>query len=456
MKKYRQIKCCQENALNVLALQKSLAYARDQLSQLELDYAVLVAQSEADRITFYEREVALAEARDAAQRANDAKNVFLSNMSHELRTPLNAIIGFAQVLSNSRRTPLTEQQRGYVNQIYKAGQHLLVLINEVLDLAAIEADKMHLNIESMSLPKIVADAVELVRPQLAKSSLHFINCLEADAFSEALIPYIEADAVRARQALLNLLTNAIKYNRPTGEIELSLEVLPEYVRVLVRDTGYGIDPSRKHELFRPFSRLDYTHSAIEGTGIGLMLTRRLMEHMGGSISFESEVGVGSTFCLEFVRAPSSFEGDASNLDHVPFLYEIFDAIPAQVKPKVCEVLYVEDRPMNVQFIEALLAEQPNFKLHSVSSGEAALEYVQHVKPDIFLIDLCLQGMSGETLARRLASMPELANIPRLSVSSSLLDFQSEFFLEHFNKPVDGSRLLRSLTRLFLDSSEVTK
>lgn len=414
---------------------------------LELAHAALLAQLEKERRDHAAKEAALSETRDAATRANHAKNVFLSSMSHELRTPLNAIIGFAQVLINSRKNPLSPPQIAHVNQIYKAGQHLLSLINEVLDLTAIESDKIRLDIERVCVSDVIAATIELIAPEIQKSSVQFINQMPQDA---DVLPLVHADAMRMRQALLNLLTNAIKYNRPKGSVFLSAEIVGDYLRIGVRDTGYGIDPSRRHELFRPFSRLTQENGNIEGTGIGLMLTKKLMENMQGKISFESEMNVGTVFFLDFLLAkPDLTAGKSSDLDELCPPLQPCDKVNHANSPSI-RVLYIEDDASNRAFMEAMFAEHLPYDLRCVKTAERALEGMANFRPDVILIDLCLPGRSGLELAQLLQNTPEFADIPRISVSSAHMDFKSPYFVDHFNKPVDGCRLFHVLTHLFLD------
>lgn len=426
-----------------------LAMIGAKLQALELEHAALVKQLENERREHAKREAALAQARDAATRANQAKNVFLSSMSHELRTPLNAIIGFAQVLINSRKHPLSEPQIAHVNQIYKAGQHLLSLINEVLDLAAIESDKMRLAIEHVSVPEIISECIDLIAPQLSQAGLQFVNQIFNASANSYDLPLVQADAMRMRQALLNLLSNAIKYNRPGGSIFLSAEILDNYLRIGVRDTGYGIDPNRRHELFRPFGRLVQEDSAIEGTGIGLMLTKKLMETMQGKISFESELDVGTVFWLDFLLADTNLSAGKDS-QQCPALQPCAKASTDYNSEHKIRVLYVEDDASNRAFMEAMFAEHLSYDLICVNTAEAALERLLEFAPDVILIDLCLPGRSGLELAQYLQATPALTNIPRISISSAHMDFESPDFIEHFNKPVDGCRLFQVLTGLFFE------
>ncbi len=242
-----------------------------------------------DITSIKENEKALQQAKEQAETASRAKSDFLSSMSHELRTPMNAILGFAQLLEHSRRDPLNERQRQQVQQINQAGKHLLSLINQVLDLAKIEAGQLHIRPEALSVSSIVKDCLMLLETQVQDHQLRVTNAIGPET------PMVYADEMRLTQILINLLNNAIKYNRPNGEIEISSECTPDMLRVSIRDTGPGLSAEQQALLFEPFQRLGYENSTIEGTGIGLNISRQIIEAMGGRIGVESQEHQGSTF-----------------------------------------------------------------------------------------------------------------------------------------------------------------
>jgi len=374
--------------------------------------------------------------KETAERASQAKSDFLSRMSHELRTPLNAILGFAQVLELDRKTPLVGAQQERVQRIQRAGWHLLTLINEVLELSRIEAGAMTVSLGSVDLAEVVRESIDLVAATAAARDVAVGMQVEPQTPARA-----RADATRFKQALLNLLSNAIKYNREGGRVEVTLGRDGNAVRLRVRDTGRGMTEAQRTQLFQPFNRLGLEDGGIEGTGIGLSITRRLVDMMGGRIDVTSEPGVGSEFS---VWLPID-EGRPS------------DAVPAQfpgamsdVQTVTATVLYVEDNPLNLALMREVLALRPGICLLEAESGTEGLALALAERPDLALIDLHLPDMDGIELLRRLRTQTE-NDLPCIVLSASARPDECERalqagFIDYWTKPIVAATFLQALDR----------
>jgi len=377
----------------------------------------------------------LRQAKQAAEQANQAKSEYLSRMSHELRTPLNAILGFAQLLEMDE---LAGEQRDSLRHILAAAEHLLGLINEVLDIAAIEAGRLPLSPEPVAVAKIVAEAVELIRP-LADQDGVLLN----DRPAERCGAYVHADQQRMKQILFNLLSNAVKYNREGGSVHLACKyVAGERLRISVTDTGPGIAPEPLERLFVEFERLGSERTSVEGTGLGLPVSKRLAEAMGGTIGVTTAVGQGSTFWLELPLAKPPDEPDEGREESGPAAGK---ARGTQAGPPVT-VLYIEDNMSNLQLVDRILARRPNVKLISAMRPGLGLDLAGEHHPDLVLLDLHLPDMSGEEVFRRLRAEPRTAAIPvailsadaKPSLIAKMLDQGALAFL---TKPLEVSKLL---------------
>jgi protein-histidine pros-kinase len=378
-------------------------------------------------------ETELSRARQLEHAASRAKTMFLSNMSHELRTPLNAVIGFAQLLETDQAGALTPKQRKYVDYIQQGGQHLLQLVNEVLDLSTIEAGRLKLSIA----PVDAHGAMELVQrslmPLAAQAGVELI-LRPTNGLAEAL-----ADRVRLHQCLTNLVSNAIKYNRSGGTVILDARALPgDRIQYSVTDTGAGIPKERQSELFQPFQRLGAEHTHVEGTGLGLALTQRLVEAMGGTVGFSSEPGRGSRFWIELPlqaagAAPAATSEGAPNLR------------PAEVGGGRHSLLYIEDDAASLRLIEAILASTPNLVLFGAATVQEGIALAIEHRPDVILLDINLPGMNGYEVLTRLKEMPETRDIPVLALTAAALPGHvtngiAAGFFRYLTKPFDAAAL----------------
>ena len=409
----------------------------------------ITGRMEAERALEQARDDAEA-AREAAEQANRAKSEFLSRMSHELRTPMNSILGFAQLLARREATP---EQRRSVDQILRAGNHLLNLINEVLDIARIESNRQQLSLEAVRVDTAVADAVSLIRPLAAE---HDCRLQEPETAPGV---HVRADRQRLAQVLLNLVSNAIKYNRPGGSVRISVaaaggdaEGKGGRVRISVHDTGWGIPAADMECLFVPFARLGAEQRGVEGTGLGLALSKRLAEAMGGSLTAESTEGVGSTFTLEL-------PAHADPLDALAHAARAVEESPgAERAPRrKATVLYIEDNLANLALIETLLASRPDVTLLTAMQGGMGMFLAWEHDPDLILLDLHLPDVQGDEVLRRLRADARTARTPVMMISADAIPgriqrLREQGADEYLTKPLDLDRFLDAMDRL-LDKEE---
>ena len=385
-----------------------------------------------------EREAELSEARTAADAANRAKSDFLSRMSHELRTPLNAVIGFSQMLQIDRTGNLTNRQRSYCSDIESGGRHLLALVNDVLDLARIESGTDRMSLEQVS----PADALASLRT--AMTAIAESSGIALSIADPVGVPDCRADDMRLHQILLNLVSNAIKYNRRGGSVDVSVEAIPEgKVRFSVADTGIGISESAQKELFEPFHRLGQEYTGIDGTGIGLSICRRLAEAMGGSIGYRSTAGVGSTFWVDVPvdTAPRLTRADAAGGD------DAADAQPAYSAGG--SILYVEDNLSNMRLMELLVSALPQVALLTATTPRLGLDLARVHRPDLILLDLHLPGMNGYEMLAHLKAMPETAGIPVVALTAAAMPADirrglAAGFVRYLTKPIDVKVFLSAI------------
>jgi signal transduction histidine kinase/CheY-like chemotaxis protein len=394
-------------------------------------------------------EADLNEAMAVAEKANRAKTDFLSGMSHELRTPLNAILGFAQLMESGSPAPTPPQKRN-LDQILKAGWYLLELINEILDLALIESGKVTLSREPVSLAEVMLECRAMIESQAHKRGIGLI-------FPRFEIPYfVKADRTRVKQVLINLLFNAIKYNKPGGGVVV--DCTPGAlgsIRISVRDTGAGLTAKQLEQLFQPFNRLGKESGAEEGTGIGLVVTKRLVELMGGAIGADSAVGVGSVFWIELSPTPGPqiavAEADPAGLARP----QVPDGTPLRT------LLYVEDNPANLELVEQLIARRLDLRLLSAADGNLAIEYARAYQPEVILMDINLPGISGIEAMKILRADPSTAHIPivALSANAAPRDIQKGLqagFFNYLTKPIKVDQFMDALDLALIHSQTAAR
>lgn len=376
-------------------------------------------------------------ARTAAEAGSAAKSEFLSSMSHELRTPLNGILGFSQLLLRDQKLPLTEPHRDRVRQIERSGEHLLRLISDILDLSRIEAGGVTISTEPVNAAEVLEEVMRTLEPMAAHHGIR----VEIDAFSQPL-PLVSADRTRFAQILMNFGSNGIKYNRAGGTLVFGTFLRESDLRIVVRDSGIGIPPEKQRRLFQPFQRAGQETGQIEGTGIGLVITKRLAQLMGGDVGFESIAGVGSSF---WVDLPLHLEREPST---VP---------PPQPDSEARRfagngtrlVLYVEDNPGNVTFMRDLVSSFESIELIVASTAESGIEIAFARQPEVIIMDINLPGMSGLEALETLNRMPALRHIPVIALTAAATEEDRRRgaragFYRYLTKPVKVDELLNAI------------
>jgi len=376
---------------------------------------------------------------EQAETANRAKSEFLSSMSHELRTPMNAVLGFAQLLMLNPQLPLDPKQRDSVEQILKGGNHLLELINEILDLSRIEAGRINLAMEDMDPHGVIEECIAYITPLAQRRSID----VDSDIPKEKYFT-IHADPTRFKQVLLNLLSNAVKYNVEGGSVIFSAHVDETgFIRFSVSDTGPGIPQDKYEEIFEPFSRLGKEHTNIEGTGIGLTITRKLAELMGGTLDFESVMGEGSKFWIDLPGR----QAEAPQVKVSEAVKDEFPTLPRGVH----QVLYVEDNPDNLRLMEHVITMVDGVDLISAHTGELGLEMAAIHQPDVILMDINLPGINGIEALKRLRALPETSAIPVIAISADAMPADIKRGLQvgfdaYLTKPINLAEVIDHIKR----------
>ncbi|HEX7454533.1 MAG TPA: ATP-binding protein, partial [Gallionella sp.] len=406
-------------------LQGVFAAARDVTERKRLDQVL------------QEKNVELESAKSVAEKANLAKSEFLSSMSHELRSPLNAILGFAQLMESASPLP-TDSQKESIAQILQAGWHLLKLIDEILDLAKVESKQVPLSREPVSLAEVMLECQTMIEPEAQQRDIKL-------TFPRFDIPYfVCADRIRLKQVLINLLSNAIKYNKKQGTVEVDCaESRPGRIRISIKDSGEGLPPQKLAQLFQPFNRLGQEAGGEEGTGIGLVVAKRLVELMGGIIGVESTVGVGSVFWFELILVAephiANKAGDAAALAQPHVL--------GGARPHT--LLYVEDNLANLKLVEQIIARHPDIRLLTALNGNSGIEIARVSQPDVILMDINLPDISGFKALQILRADPATAHIIAIAVSANAMPLNIESGLEagffrYLTKPIKVNEFMEAM------------
>jgi PAS domain S-box-containing protein len=381
--------------------------------------------------------------REVAEAASAAKSEFLSSMSHELRTPLNAILGFAQLLERDRKQPLSERQIERLRHVLRGGEHLLRLIDDVLDLSRIEAGRIMVSPEPVDVREVIEEVITTLEPMATRAGI---------AILRGALPQVSrvvADRTRLAQILMNFGSNAIKYGKQGGQVQLALaEPDPATVRITVIDDGIGIPADKRDKVFEPFQRAGQETGPIEGTGIGLTITKRLAELMRGRVGFASEVDRGSAFWVEMpIHRRASTEPSAPKVE-----LPVSPLASGKIRHKV---VYIEDNPSNIAFMHDLIEDLPSVELLTAPTAEIGIELVRSHRPQVVIMDINLPGMSGFDAVQRLRDWPETRSIPVIGLSAAALlkdtaRAKDAGFYRYLTKPVKVAELTRTLEELLVE------
>jgi PAS domain S-box-containing protein len=375
--------------------------------------------------------------REVALRESQAKSEFLSRMSHELRTPLNAVLGFAQLLLIGKDA-LLPQQRGKIAHIQSAGEHLLALIDDVLDLSSLESDQLKLDLQAVPLAEVLREALPLVE---SLAHAHGVT-IQAESIEGVLL----GDRIRLRQMMINLLSNAIKYNKPDGKVTISSQLDANHVTFHVQDTGRGMNEDQLAHLFEPFNRLGLEREGIEGTGIGLAVVKALAARMHGKVSVSSQPGLGSTFAVQLPRATQQAGG-------ISVSTPVSSATPHAAPVRRGQLLYIEDNPVNVLLVEELVRMRPGLSFESAGTGLAGVARAAELMPDLILVDIQLPDIDGFEVLQRLKQLGPTAGIACIALSANAMPSDiaratAAGFTDYWTKPIDFGSFLAALDKRF--------
>jgi PAS domain S-box-containing protein len=400
--------CARDGKKTVVSYNATTFYDRDRKLQGVFAAARDVTERKRFEQALQETNVELESAKSAAEKANLAKSDFLSSMSHELRSPLNAILGFAQLMESASPLP-TPSQTESIAQILQAGWHLLKLINEILDLAVIESGKVSLSKESVCLTEVMSECQAMLEPQAQQRGIR----MTFPRFDHPV--FVNADRTRLKQIVINLVSNAIKYNKELGTVVVdSTTTVPGRVSISVKDTGAGLPPEMLAQLFQPFNRLGQEASGVAGTGIGLVVTKRLVELMEGVLSVQSTVGEGSVFSCELMAAEAPQLAIESGETSAPILSQLPTGGPRRT------LLYIEDNPANMKLVEQLVARSADLRLLTAVNGTLGIEIARASQPQMILMDINLPGISGIDALKILREDPTTVHIPVVALSANAM------------------------------------